>query len=332
MNWNERYAASSKKPIDLQWTVVHHPLPDFIVEAVNKVITSSNLYPLPEELEHLLEKKHKLEKGQVIVTAGADYSLLTLGLLYGKNSHMFTPGYNGYLDIEKFPGYKVTQHDSMQDGSYIISTDKIPNASLIYVTNPNNPAGFTGRDRVLELVKNNKQAHVIVDEAYGEFAPELSVIDEVNNHKNLTVVRSFSKAYAMAGMRVGYTISNKKVIKDMDTSASYFAVSKPSLAAAISALKHEDYFKQVRQEVINERIKTEEYLKHQGYKVVDSKYNGILIKFPTVKEATAFLNKAKKNNILIDQGSGDANVGLSGEYIRVAVGNPSEMKKFRDIL
>jgi len=85
MNWNLRYA-SAKKPIDLRWGVIHEPLPESVYGNVASVMRDSNFYPDPDALKQALAKKEGLPKEMIEVTAGADFALLMLGIMYGKDT------------------------------------------------------------------------------------------------------------------------------------------------------------------------------------------------------------------------------------------------------
>lgn len=330
MNWNIRYAAS-KKPIDLRWGFIHEPLPESVYGEVASVMRDSNSYPDPDTLKQALAKKEGLPKEMIEITAGADFALLMLGIMYGKDTHIFTPTYKGYLDIKKF-GHSVTEHSALDGTNYSINTQKISGASLIYLANPNNPFGTTTKNKVMELVKNNPQAKIVVDETYTDLHDTETVVDEIPKHKNLIVVKSFSKGYGMAGFRVGYFIANKEIVEKLDVDAVYFSTSKVSQSVALAALKEKEHFEKLRHTVNAERDLNEQYFREKGIEVMPSKINCILLRFASTKEATSFVSKCKNNNILIEQGNCDTNVGLSDRYTRIAVGNAKEMKKLRELL
>jgi histidinol-phosphate aminotransferase len=330
MNWSLRYA-SAKKPIDLRWGVIHEPLPESVYGDVASVMRDSNFYPDPDALKQALAKKEGLPKEMIEVTAGADFALLMLGIMYGKDTHIFTPTYKGYTDIKKF-GHKVTEHNALDGTSYSIDTGKIAGASLIYLANPNNPFGTTTKNKVMELVKNNPQAKIVVDETYTDLHDAETVVSEVPKHNNLIVVKSFSKGYGMAGFRVGYFIANKDIVEKLDVDAVYFSTTKVSQAVALAALKEKEHFQELRHRVNAERDLNEQYFRDKGIEVMPSKINCILLRFKTPKEATSFVDKCKQHNILIEQGNCDTNVGLSDRYTRIAVGSAKEMKKLREVL
>ena len=176
----------------------------------------------------------------------------------------------------------------------------------------------------MELVKNNPQAKVAVDEAYGDFAGE-SVIQDVPSCKNLIVLRSFSKGFALAGFRIGYIIAQAETLDNMILESTWFNVAYTSVGAAVAALEHEDHFVEIRASVINERQRFETYLTRAGYKVLPSSINAVLLKFDSEDGAMTFVNALKTKEILVNQGNGASNTGLDNSFVRISIGSPEQM-------
>ena len=209
----------NNKFINLQYTTIKTALPDFIYGDLRDFVKNINLYqPQPKILVEKLAKKHHLPCEMIYLTAGIDEAIQMFILAYGENTFVFTPTYIVYRDVLEY-GKKLNTVFSIRGMDFVIETKNLPEATLICLPNPNNPLGFTAQEKVLELVGNNSQAIVVVDEAYGEFA-HLSVINEVKNYPNLAVFRSFSKAYGMAGVRVGYIIASPKLLLKSKTKPS----------------------------------------------------------------------------------------------------------------
>jgi histidinol-phosphate aminotransferase len=317
--------------INLQYTTIKKPLPDFIYKGLKEYSKNANLYhPQPPELIEKLAEKHSLPSEMLFLLAGVDDGLHILILAFGQNASVFTPTYVVYSKVEKFGG-RLTRLNSIQGTDFIISTNKISDASIIFLANPNNPSGFTPRDKVMELVKNNPHTIVVIDEAYAEFA-DLSVMSEVKNNPNLVVLRSFSKSYAMAGNRVGFMVASPKIIAQVRPKNQWANISYLSVGAAITALDHEDYFKKVREDINKRREKFIAFLKDEGFSVFPSRINAVLLKFKTGKEAGKFVNHLGKNEIVVSHGNGNSNIGLDKSFVRMAIGTPSQMQKVKKII
>lgn len=317
--------------INLQYTTLKEPLPDFIYQGLREYCKDANLYhPQPPELIEKLAKKHNLASETIYLTAGVDEAIQMFALSFGQNAYAFTPTYVVYSDVEEFGG-KLTQLNSIQDTKFAISTDEIVGATLIFLANPNNPCGFTSKEKIMELVKNNPRAIVVVDEAYAEFA-DLSIIDQTKNYSNLVVLRSFSKSYSLAGARVGFIVAAPEVIAKVQNKSQWCNVSYLSVGAAICAFDHEDYFEKIRNEIGQKREGFIAFLKKTGFLVFTSKINAVLIKFDSMEEAARLVNYLGKNNIIVSHGNGKSNIGLDDSFVRIAIGSQLQMSTVQKVI
>jgi len=316
--------------IDLSFTTIKQELPNFIYEKLDSFSTQSNSYHhQPDELRTLIAKKHAINIESVALTAGSDQAILLLSALFGKDGHVFTPTYISYSDIKRFG--RFTEHASLDQNNYEIETSKIDGSSLIFIANPNNPAGITSKDRIMELVTNNPDSFVVVDEAYGDFAGE-SVIDEAAKHDNLVVLRSFSKGYALAGFRIGYMVAQPTVLDELVLESTWFNVAYTSVGAAIAAMENETYFAEMRASIIESRKKLESSLQQSDYDVIPGYINATLIKFANESAATSFVDYLDTRDIKVNQGNGASNVGLDKSFVRISIGTPEQMEALQEAI
>ena len=281
-----------------------------------------------KELMKLLEDHPSIEiVGEAM---NADEAIQMFAKAYGQNAYSFIPTYVVISDVEEFGG-KLTRLFSIENSEYKIKSDTIPNASLIYLANPNNPSGITSKEKVIELVKNNPKSIVVIDEAYGEFA-DLSVIDQVSKYPHMAVLRSFSKAYGMAGNRIGYIIAHPEIINVVKNKTQWSNVSYLSVGAAMTAIDHEDYFANIRQDINVRRDEFIEFLSKSGFVVLPSNINAVVIKFVSEEKGTNFANYLTTNNFIISHGNGNSNIGLDKSFVRIAVGNKEQMQSLREIV
>jgi histidinol-phosphate/aromatic aminotransferase/cobyric acid decarboxylase-like protein len=317
--------------IDLSFTTIKQELPDFIYDGLSSFAKVSNSYHhQPDELRQRIANKYQVPLDHIYLTAGADQAILLLSMIYGRHAHIFTPTYISYTDVRRVGG-ELTEHPALNELSYDVSTAKIENASLIFLANPNNPAGITAKDEVLELAVNNPDAKIVVDEAYGDFVNE-SVIDSVSSYKNLIVIRSFSKGYALAGYRIGFMIASPEIFKQLSLESNWFNVAYTSVGAAIAAMDQEDYFQGIRQAIVIERQLTEEFLTKQNYMIIPSSINAVLVKFASKNEASNFVEKLKESGVIVNLGNGASNCGLDNTFVRVSIGTKDQMQVFRDVV
>lgn len=322
---------ANNEQINLQYTTIINPLPCFIYDGLKKYSRNANLYySQPSELIKKLAQKFKLSPEMIFLAAGTDEAIQMFALTYGESTYIFSPTYKGYSYVEKIGG-KLSCLNSIRGTDYVVSTDKISDATIIFLANPNNPFGFTIKYKIMELVNNNRHAMVIIDEAYAEFA-NLSVIDEVKNYPNMVVLRSFSKSYGMAGNRVGFIVASPKVISKIRSKAQFSNVSYLSVGAAVTALKHENYFAKIIKDINQRRKEFIDFLKKQNYTVFPSKINAVLLKFNSEKKATKFVNYLNQKNIIVNLGNGVTNIGLDNSFVRIAIGTQYQIKKLKKVI
>jgi histidinol-phosphate aminotransferase len=319
------------EPINLQYTTIKEPVPDFIYEGIKDYSKAANVYqPQPQVLIDKLATKYHLPPELIFLTAGADEAIQLLGIAYGSNAYVFIPTYVVISDVELFGG-KLTRLPSLKGEVFTIDTQPIPNASLIYLANPNNPSGFTSKESVMVLLNNNPGAVVVIDEAYGDFA-HLSVIDEVSSHPNLVVIRSFSKGYALAGNRVGFMVANEPIKSKVSALAQWCNVSYLSIGAAVIALDHEDYYRSIRETIHTSRKDFYQFLKTKGYSVIDSLINAVVLRFDSEVKATQFVEYLQQHQVTVSHGNGNSNIGLDKSFVRIAIGTPIQMDQVKRII
>jgi len=319
------------EPINLQYTTIKEPVPDFIYEGIKPYSQTANVYqPQPKVLIDKLAAKFKLSSELFFLTAGADEAIQIIGMAYGKNTFAFVPTYIVISDVELFGG-KLTQIPSLNNDVISIDSKFIPEATLIYLANPNNPSGFTSKEKVMELVTNNPNAIVVVDEAYGDFA-DLSVINEVPTHPNLVVIRSFSKGFAMAGNRVGFVVANEAIKTKISKFAQWCNVSYLSIGAAVASLDHEEFYQQIRDAVHVVRKDFYQFLKSQGFSVIDSHINAVVLRFENEALGTKFVNYLTQHQITVSHGNGNSNIGLDKSFVRIAIGTQAQMNQVKEII
>ena len=170
-----------------------------------------------------------------------------------------------------------------------IATIKKEEPTLAVVCNPNNPTGnVLTVDQIEEIVKNVNCAF-LVDEAYVEFYGK-SAVNLVKKYSNLIVARTFSKAYGLAGARVGYMIANKEVTKMIEKTYMPYHMNSLSLATADIVYQMRDEFVPRIQMMISERKRMSEQLKTlKGVKVYPSNTNFVLIHYDKAVELNDYL-------------------------------------------
>ena len=179
-------------------------------------------------------------------------------------------------------GGKLVTTPYVDDHEHPVSLIKLAaseKAKLLYVANPDNPMGTHWPAREIKHMIDHlpDDCMMLLDEAYVDFAPKgtAPAIDVTN--KNLLRFRTFSKAYGMAGMRVGYCIGHPEMILAFDKIRNHFGVSRMAQAGAIAAIKDQKYLGRVLKWVSDSKARTDEIAKSNGLKPIASATNFVTI-------------------------------------------------------
>jgi len=261
---------------------------------------------------------------------GSNEILQTLFLAFGGNGRTaigFTPSYSVHPMIANITGtaWIVGSRDSQFsiDAKGAAQGIREVKPSLVFVTTPNNPSGtptpFTDLEDVARAA-GDVGALLVVDEAYAEFSDEKSAVTLIRRFPHVVVCRTMSKAFAFAGVRVGYLVAHPSVIDAMLVTRLPYHLSAITQAAAEVAIESSDLLQAGLDEIRVERERVSAALTLAGWKPLPSSSNFILFSgFEGTSQAIwqAFLD----HGILI------RDVGLEG-YLRVTVGTPAENDQF----
>jgi len=204
------------------------------------------------------------------------------------------------------------------------------NTRLLFVCSPNNPTGNQFREVDIKKLLQEFKGVVVVDEAYVDFAP-YSVLNWVRDYDNLVVLRSFSKAFGLAGLRLGYLVSNRSIVEYVQRVVDPFNVNSVTQQTIALALEKWSYFKEQINFVKNEREWLMNNLKQiDGVTPYPSDANFILFKVTKDNLTSAILTERMENrNVLVkDRGY----LPLLENCIRVTVGTRNMNKTFLSAL
>jgi histidinol-phosphate aminotransferase len=308
------------------------------LDALQGVLNEINRYPDggAYDLVGKLSQRFGVAAEKIVVGAGSDdiIGMLTRALLL--------PGDEAIIPKPAFLMYDIMVRSASAKPVYVplknLALDLEEMAAhvnnqtrMIFLTNPNNPTGsFIAKsdfERFLSRIPDH--VVVVVDEAYIEFARDLDCvqgIDYVQKERPVVVLRTFSKAYGLAGMRVGYGIMPEPIAMLLHRVRQPFNVNSPAQAAAAAALDDDDFLKQSRKVV------------HAGLDYIGQRLVSLNIRhFPT--QANFMLIDVAKSaddiyNRLLHKGVIVRSMTAYGfpQYIRVSMGLPDENQQFVDAL
>lgn len=192
---------------------------------------------------------------------------------------------------------------------------------VILLCSPNNPTGPALREDEVEafLARVPSRVLVVLDEAYVEFVRDPGVIDgraALDRHANLLIARTFSKAYGLAGLRVGYVAGDPELIAPVRSCVTPFSVSAPAQAAALVSLNHQDELLERVERVVAERDRVVPALAELGWDVPDPQGNFVWLAAGDRTTDIASALTALEPAVLVRP--------FAGEGIRVSIGSPEE--------
>ena len=239
------------------------------------------------------------------------------------------PTFSEYEKAAKFFGGKIIPFNSLN-----LNTDfqnfltNIPTKGIVFICNPNNPTGgILSKKNMQQIVKisEKKSTIVFVDETFIELVPDSnpSVVKNIKNHENLFILRSFTKSFGLAGLRIGYGLGSKKIIEILQRIKIPWNVNYIAQSAASAALCYSDFLNKSQKNIKKENLFLMNALSNlEWLSCFDSSTNFILIK--TKINSKILQKKLLKKNILIRDCS--TFCGLDENYVRIAIKNRKENK------
>ena len=300
------------------------------VERVLKEMDTDRLrlYPDPsaEVLTKSLAEYYGVGKNQVFVGVGSDdvLSMCFLTFFNGEKPILFPDitysFYKVWAELYRIP-YECPKLD---DHFRIVKEDYYKENGGVIFPNPNAPtAVYEELDFVEDIIAHNRDVVVIVDEAYVDFAGK-SAMELIEKYDNLIVVQTFSKSRSMAGMRIGYAISNPTLIKylnDVKYSFNSYTMNQTALICGVEAVKDREYFQKTIDKIVETREWTKEELRKLGFVFPDSQANFIFAKHPEY-DAKELFEALKKENIYVRYW-GSSRIK---QYLRITIGTKEEME------
>ena len=286
------------------------------------------LYPDPTagDLVHSIAAFYGLKDEQVFTGVGSDDVLAMCFLtFFNSEKPILFPDitysfYKVWADLYRIP-YECQKLD---ENFKIVKEDYYKENGGVIFPNPNAPTGlYEDLVDVEDIIAHNQDVIVIVDEAYVDFAGR-SAMELIDKYENLIIVQTFSKARSMAGMRIGYAISNPTLIKylnDAKYSFNSYTMNQTSLVCGVEAVKDKAYFEECVNKIIETREWAKEELKNLGFHCLDSKSNFIFAMHPDY-DAKELFEALKENDIYVRFWGSER----IEQYMRITVGTREEME------
>lgn len=256
---------------------------------------------------------------------GSNEIIQSLFLAFGERGAIgFTPSYSMHPLIARVTGCNWVDGRRREDFSLDIDRAQkeiLQNKpSLTFITTPNNPTGSSVTISEIEQLAKTVPGLLVVDEAYAEFSDEISAVTLIEKYPNVVVIRTMSKAFSFAGVRLGYLVADKSVIDALYLVRLPYHLSAITQAAAEVALEYKDELLGNVATLVKNRQWVESELVNLGLSVIPSKANFLLFSGFDIPAPTLWKS-------LLDDGVLIRDVGLSG-YLRVTIGSEAENALF----
>ncbi len=272
----------------------------------NPFETALNRYPDPEypKLKKALADYVGISRKNIFVGSGSDEILSLLGRLIldeDSSAIAFTPTYGMYKVITESCGARLValplDKRDFQIDKKLLYANLATKVKIIFICSPNNPTGnLIRREDILELL-GRYDGLVVVDEAYIEFSFAKSLASEVKNYPNLVVLRTFSKAWGLAGARVGYCVAGDEIINYLNRLKLPYNLNSLSERVAMAALENPLLMKIEVKKILKWREKIGIALEGMGFNVLPSDANFLFVRF---KSADSLVRQmAKRFGIII---------------------------------
>lgn len=300
-----------------------------VLDAVSQVPMNRYPDPLANDLRDMIAEDQGLSRNQILLGNGGDELLFDIALAWGGPNRKFLtfpPAFSVYVNHAQLCNTTVVsvprKPDYRLDEEAILKRLGAGDINYTIITSPNNPSGDLARPEFIEQVLKTSDALVLADEAYFEFAQE-SVRPLLDRYDNLLILRTFSKAYCLAGCRIGYLMGSENLIRELIKVRQPYSVDAVSQAIARVVFENREAFNPGIEEIIQERGRLFNALNSiRGVRVYPSRANYLLF---YVKNAGAVWQELFNRGILIRDFS---QAPYLKDCLRVSVGQPDENDRF----
>ncbi len=324
-----------KKYIKLNTNENPYPPSPKVVEAIrNAAGDGLKLYPDPtcSNLRDAIAELFGLVRGQVFAGNGSDEILAFAWkaffegkgeVLFPDITYSFYPVYSALFGV-------IYRTVPLKD-DFTVPTEAFFNSDAgAVIANPNAPTGIClGIGEVERILENNPDKVVILDEAYVDFGGE-SAARLINKYENLLVIRTLSKSFSLAGLRIGFALGQRPLIEGLERvrdSFNSYTLDTLALAGAKAAIEDAAYYRETAGMIMRTRDSFVQKLRELGFSVLDSKANFVFACHSNVPAAELF-NKLRDSGILVRY----FDKPRIKNFLRISIGTDEQMDRLNDIL
>lgn len=299
-------------------------LPATVISEIQKIDRLMYHYPDPEarQLKEAISTYHGISSESIICGNGStELIYLCVRALKPQRALIPAPTFSEYERACRISGSNIEYYHLKNERNFHLDTDEfiqnMVNCDMAFICNPNNPtASLIERDELIHIVNAARdwRCYLVIDEAFIDFVPNNSIIQEVLNNPYLIVLRSMTKFYALSAFRLGFGIFHPSIVNNILKFKEPWTVNTPAQIAGIAALKDDEYRERTYKVIAEGKTLMEEGFKKLSIQFVPSLVNYYLLE---VKNAQGIITSLKRANIMVRDCSNFK--GLNSSYIRVAV-------------
>ena len=329
---------SRKKKIRLNWNELSPGYPSEVIDRIRDLITPEIIssYPEYDVIYPLTADYFGVDLNQIILEAGSECGIKNVFEVFvTKGSFVVKPApefvmVKVYMDI-----FGARERDVHYDRDLTFSVPELlaaidKDTSLVYLANPNAPTGqFIEQDEIVRILKKAREAGAVVllDECYIDFSDKPSCLGLIEVYDNLIISRSFSKAFGLAGVRLGVLITNPFFCEQLHKTRPMREINAFAAEIGKFMLLNKEIPTAMTRQIIEAREWVSAELRKHGYWVQASRTNFILVDFGNDKDK--FVNKCNQLDILVKDDLGHPAVD---SYVCISIGTRELMEKVLDML
>ncbi len=320
------YALTEKKPIDL--SLSENPLgcSPLVSSALKNIKMGFNDYPSPNGklLKKKLAQELSLDESNFFIANGSESVINDLPRVFGKiGEEVLVPAlsFPMFAVCSQLAGKEVVSVQMTNDlgiDLFEIAKAVSSQTSLIFICNPNNPTGsILSKQSILQFIDCiPSNILVVVDEANIEFGGE-TMINEVIGQDNLIVLRTFSKGFGLALLRIGFAVANETIVQKLEEETPIFQISGLSEKLACIALEDKVFIEETKKFASKQRLFLKNELEKKGFLVFPSEANNLFVRVPSYVLANQFSEQLKQKGVSLVMGSNFD--GFDNSFFRVSV-------------
>ncbi|KXH82018.1 histidinol-phosphate transaminase [Sporosarcina sp. HYO08] len=305
-----------------------------VQEWINSASIHTEIYPdgFAASLRGKLAEKHGVDEGAILFGNGSDeiVTIISRALLGpDTNTVMAATTFPQYAHNAKIEGAEIREIPLTDNGQhdldgFLQAIDE--QTAVVWICNPNNPTGnlIPSDDLKSFLEKVPSDVLVVLDEAYFEYITDPGHVDSMtwlNQFSNISILRTFSKAYGLAAYRIGYAISDPTIITELNKVRNPFNNNSFALSVAEKAIEDEAFIEQCRALNHQQRERFKQYAQEKNIRLYDSETNFVLMEVPNDTDVAS--EKLLHDGLIVRSGNA---LGIPG-FVRITIGSEEQNDK-----